>query len=108
MAATAPLGRTGMAITRVGFGACALRDIPAADRPYVFTKGGLIWDENDRRAVARRVGAPESLRREVDASLRRLGVERIDLYQMHRPAEDGTKLEDYWRTFVELKAAGKV
>ncbi len=156
---TAPLGLTGMAITRVGFGAWALgggdwafswgpqdddvaiaairhavesgvnwidtaavyglghseevvgralRDIPAADRPYVFTKGGLVWDENDRRAVARRVGAPESLRREVDASLRRLGVERIDLYQMHRPAEDGTKLEDYWRTFVELKAAGKV
>jgi aryl-alcohol dehydrogenase-like predicted oxidoreductase len=33
--------------------------------------------------VARRVGAPDSLRREVAASLRRLGVERIDLYQMH-------------------------
>jgi aryl-alcohol dehydrogenase-like predicted oxidoreductase len=30
----------------------------------------------------------------VDASLRRLGVERIDLYQLHWPAEDGTKFED--------------
>jgi aryl-alcohol dehydrogenase-like predicted oxidoreductase len=67
-----------------------------------------VWNAADRGAPPRRVGAPESLRREVDASLRRLGVEQIDLYQMHWPAEDGTKLEDYWQTFVELKAAGKV
>ena len=40
------------------------------------------------------VGAPASIRREVEASLKRLGVERIDLYQMHWPAEDGTKLGD--------------
>ena len=156
---TAPLGRTGMDITRVGFGAWALgggdwafswgpqdddqavaairhavevginwidtaavyglghseevvaralRDIPVADRPYVFTKGGLVWDEDDRSVVPRRAGAPESLRREVEASLRRLDVERIDLYQMHWPADDGTKLEDYWQVFLDLKAEGKV
>jgi aryl-alcohol dehydrogenase-like predicted oxidoreductase len=86
----------------------ALQDLPEADRPYVFTKGGLSWDDHDRRRPAARVGAPASLRREVEASLRRLGVERIDLYQLHWPAEDGTSLEDYWQTFVDLKAEGKV
>src|SRR2546427_7043638 len=51
---------------------------------------------------------PLSLRREVEASLRRLDVERIDLYQMHWPAEDGTPLEDYWGTLLQLKEEGKV
>jgi aryl-alcohol dehydrogenase-like predicted oxidoreductase len=86
----------------------ALRDLPEADRPYVFTKGGLVWDEADRSKQPRRVGEPASLRREVEASLRRLGVERIDLYQMHWPAEDGTPLEEYWQTFVDLRAEGKI
>ena len=39
----------------------------------------------------------------MEASLRRLGVERIDLYQMHWPAEDGTPLEEYWQVFADLK-----
>lgn len=86
----------------------ALADLPENDRPYVFTKGGLIWDESNRNAPAARVGAPDSLRRELDASLQRLGVERIDLYQLHWPAEDGTPLEEYWPVFVEMKAQGKV
>jgi len=86
----------------------ALRDIPADDRPYVFTKAGLVWDEHDRSAPPRRVGDPLSIRREVEASLRRLAVERIDLYQMHWPAEDGTPLEDYWGTLLQLKDEGKV
>src|SRR6202161_2804757 len=53
--------------------AAALADFPEADRPYVFTKGGLVWDPADRSAAPRRVGAPASLRAEVEASLRRLG-----------------------------------
>src|SRR5688500_2540563 len=120
--ATRTLGRTGMEITRVGFGAWAiggggwafawgdqddsqsmaamryavqrgvnwidtaavyglghseelvgrvLRELPPGDRPYVFTKCGLIWDEQDRTAVAKRIGRPESLRREIEQSLRR-------------------------------------
>ena len=156
---TAPLGTTGMRITRVGFGAWAiggggwtfawgnqddadsiaairhaverrvnwidtaaayglghseeivaraLRDIPVDDRPYVFTKAGLVWDEHDRATPPRRVGDPLSIRREVEGSLRRLDVERIDLYQMHWPAEDGTPLEDYWGMLLQLKAEGKV
>ncbi|KGI78113.1 aldo/keto reductase [Oleiagrimonas soli] len=86
----------------------ALADIPEHDRPYVFTKCGLTWDPNDRKAPPRQVGAPDSLRREVDASLQRLGVERIDLYQMHWPAKDGTPLEVYWETLLDLKKEGKV
>jgi aryl-alcohol dehydrogenase-like predicted oxidoreductase len=155
---TRPLGRTGMAITRVGFGAWAiggpwavgwgaqddgdsirairhalerginwidtaaiyglghseqvvrraLAETPIGERPYVFTKCGLVWDENDRTAPPRQVGAPASIRREVEASLNRLGVERIDLYQMHWPAKDGTPLEDYWQTLLDLKREGKV
>lgn len=156
---TRPLGRTGMSITRVGFGAWAiggpdwavgwgaqddrasiaairhaiarginwidtaavyglghseavvrqaLAEIPADRRPYVFTKGGLVWDETDRTALPRQVGAPASLRREVEASLKRLGVERIDLYQMHWPAKDGTPLAAYWQTFLDLKQEGKL
>ncbi|WP_026872597.1 aldo/keto reductase [Inquilinus limosus] len=86
----------------------ALREIPADRRPYVFTKGGLVWDEANRLAPPKRVGAPDSLRREVEASLRRLGVERIDLYQLHWPAEDGTSIETLWQTFLDLKREGKV
>jgi aryl-alcohol dehydrogenase-like predicted oxidoreductase len=86
----------------------ALADIPQSERPYVFTKCGLIWDESDRKAFPKQVGAPESLRREVEASLKRLGVERIDLYQMHWPAEDGTPIDVYWQTLLDLKKEGKV
>jgi len=67
-----------------------------------------VWDERNRAAPPRRSGDPLSLRREVEASLRRLDVERIDLYQMHWPAEDGTPLEDYWGTLLQLKEEGKV
>jgi len=86
----------------------ALKGLPPRARPFVFTKCGLVWDERDRAAEPRRVGAPASLRRELEASLRRLDVEAIDLYQMHWPAEDGTPLEDYWGTLLRFKEEGKV
>jgi len=88
--------------------AAALAGIPEADRPYVFTKAGLVWDPADRSAAPRRAGSPASLRAEVEASLRRLQVERIDLYQMHWPAADGTPVEEYWQAFADLKREGKV
>jgi aryl-alcohol dehydrogenase-like predicted oxidoreductase len=88
--------------------AAALAGMPEADRPYVFTKGGLVWDPADRSAAPRRVGAPASIRTEVEGSLRRLRVERIDLYQMHWPAEDGTPLEEYWQVFTDLRREGKI
>jgi aryl-alcohol dehydrogenase-like predicted oxidoreductase len=86
----------------------ALRDMPLNDRPYIFTKAGLVWDAHDRAAAPRRIGDPANIHREVEASLARLGVERIDLYQMHWPPEDGTRLADYWGALLQLKAEGKV
>ncbi len=101
---TAPVYGVGHAEEVVGR---ALRDIPLADRPYVFTKVSLVWDESDHSIPPRRVGTPASIRREVEASLRRLQLERLDLYQMHWPADD-TPLEVYWQTLLDLKREGKV
>jgi aryl-alcohol dehydrogenase-like predicted oxidoreductase len=86
----------------------ALAELPADGRPFVFTKCGMVWNDQDRREMPKQVGAPASIKREVEASLRRLGVERIDLYQMHWPASDGTPLEGYWQTLLDLKREGKV
>ncbi|MGE5764481.1 MAG: aldo/keto reductase [Mycobacterium leprae] len=159
MLPTAPLGTTGMDITRVGFGAWAiggagwrygwgpqddaesvrtvrhaveagvnwidtaavyglghseevvapaLDGVPEGDRPFVFTKCGLVWDPQHPTEEPRLVGRPDSIRREVEDSLRRLRVERIDLYQMHWPAQDGSRVADYWAALLDLKAQGKV
>jgi aryl-alcohol dehydrogenase-like predicted oxidoreductase len=84
----------------------ALAGIPEADRPLVFTKCGLVPTGNPMDPP-RRVGTPDSVRAEAEASLKRLNVERIDLLQMHWPAAEGS-LDDYWGTLVELKAEGKI
>ena len=85
-----------------------VRSLPQSDRPFVFTKCGLIWDERDRMQEPRRVLKPESIRRECEASLRRLGIERIDLYQFHWPDETGTPIEDSWAEMGRLIEEGKV
>jgi aryl-alcohol dehydrogenase-like predicted oxidoreductase len=85
-----------------------LRELPAAERPLVFTKCGLVWDERNRMAEPRRVLRPESIRKECEASLHRLGVQQIDLYQFHWPDEAGTPVEDSWQTMVRLVEEGKV
>lgn len=86
----------------------ALRDMPTADRPYVFTKCGLTFDRSRPDEGPHNVLATASLRREVEDSLRRLGVDRIDLYQVHWPPEDGTPLAEYWQTMLDLKEQGLV
>jgi aryl-alcohol dehydrogenase-like predicted oxidoreductase len=86
----------------------ALAALPAASRPYIFTKCGLVWDEGDPKVEPRRVLRPASIRRECDASLKRLGVARIDLYQFHWPDETGTAVEDSWDTMLRLVEEGKV
>jgi aryl-alcohol dehydrogenase-like predicted oxidoreductase len=85
-----------------------LQDLPAGDRPFVFTKCGLVWDDSNRMAVAIRNSQPDSVARECDASLRRLKVERIDLFQFHWPDETGTPVEDSWGAMVRLVEQGKV
>ncbi len=85
----------------------ALTGLPPSRRPYIFTKCGLVWDEKSPMTPPRQIGAPASIRNELEQSLRRLGVDRIDLYQMHWPAQD-VALEDYWQTLNDLKKEGKV
>ena len=85
-----------------------LRELPDGERPYIFTKCGLVWDEEDRMKEPDRVLRPESIRWEVETSLRRLGVERIDLYQFHWPDDTGTPVEDSWGEMVRLVEEGKV
>jgi aryl-alcohol dehydrogenase-like predicted oxidoreductase len=82
--------------------------LPAADRPFVFTKCGLAWNENDRMANPQRMLTPESIQRECEASLGRLRVERIVLYQFHWPDETGTPVEDSWGAMVNLIEQGKI
>jgi len=84
----------------------AVAELPDAERPLVFTKCGLVWDEG--ATTVHNVLAPESIRRECDDSLRRLRVEAIDLYQMHWPTWDETPIENSWATMAALVDEGKV
>jgi aryl-alcohol dehydrogenase-like predicted oxidoreductase len=86
----------------------ALEGIPTGSRPYILTKCGLVWDDRHPEVPPRQVLKPESIRRECEASLRRLGLERIDLYQFHWPDQTGTAVEDSWETMTRLVAEGKV
>lgn len=86
----------------------ALRRLPAADRPLVFTKCGMIPDRAHPYQEPTRVLRPESIRFEVEASLARLGVERIDLYQFHWPDAVGTPVEESWGEMSRLVDEGKV
>src|SRR6476661_609567 len=74
------------------------------NRPYVFTKCSMVWDE--RREIGHSLKA-ESIRHECEASLRRLRVEAIDLYQVHWPDPDG-EIEEGLATLASLQAEGKV
>ena len=86
----------------------ALTPYRTGEDVYVFTKCGRNWYgrpdgviENDLR--------PDSIRHECEQSLRRLGVERIDLYQIHWPDwTTGTPIEESWSALAELVDAGKV
>ena len=86
----------------------AVGDIPENERPYLFTKGGLVPDPE--RSFDRPTGnlQPASIRSEVEGSLRRLGAEHIDLYQFHRPDETGTAVEDSWAEMIRLLEEGKI
>jgi aryl-alcohol dehydrogenase-like predicted oxidoreductase len=83
----------------------AVGSIPEADRPLVFTKCGLVWEPGG--TTVSNVLAPASIRKECEDSLRRLGVEAIDLLQIHWPSEDGTPIEESWATLAALVEEGK-
>ena len=74
------------------------------NRPYVFTKCGRVWD--DQRQIGKRLKAA-SVRAECEASLKRLRVDVIDLYQIHWPEPD-EDVEEGWAEVAKLRAEGKV
>jgi aryl-alcohol dehydrogenase-like predicted oxidoreductase len=83
-----------------------------AKRPYVFTKCSLVWD--DSRKISHNLQAA-SIRREAEASLKRLGTDSIDLYQIHWPAWAGNpesaspgSIEEAVAEMSKLRAAGKI
>ncbi len=74
-------------------------------RPQLFTKCGLRWDE---KGMIERELTPQSVRRECEESLRRLGTETIDLYQIHWPPLQIEEIDAVWETMAALKQEGKV
>jgi aryl-alcohol dehydrogenase-like predicted oxidoreductase len=78
--------------------------IKGRERPYIFTKCSLVWDEQGHITNSLKA---DSLRREVEASLKRLDIDTIDLYQIHWPNPDAD-IEEGWSTLAQLKQEGKV
>ena len=106
---TAPAYGLGHSETIVGR---ALAEMPDGERPYVFTKCSLTWDDQGTVTHTLR---PDSIRREIEGSLSRLGLERIDLYQIHWPRwpssppdHDPGSIEDAWRTLADVQREGKI
>ena len=81
-------------------------------RPYIFTKCSLVWDDSGK--ISHNLQA-DSIRRECEASLKRLGIDTIDLYQIHWPAWKGAEesasrgsIEEALGTLAKLKEQGKI
>ena len=73
-------------------------------KPFVFTKCERVW--NERREIGKSLKA-DSIRRELEASLRRLQLDAIDLYQIHWP-EPEEDIEEGWTAMAQLQREGKV
>ncbi len=76
-----------------------------AHKPYVFTKCSVRWNLDNRQIY--RILKDGSVQEEIEKSLTRLGVEAIDLYQIHRPIPED-EIEEGWRALVRLKEQGLV
>ncbi|MGD8727788.1 MAG: aldo/keto reductase, partial [Gemmatimonadales bacterium] len=87
----------------------AVREIGSDQRPLIFTKCSIVWD--DEGNVTHSLKA-DSLKQEVEDSLRRLEVDVLDLVQIHRPSwpvgAPDPDLEEGWTALAELKAQGKI
>lgn len=97
---TAPIYGHGHAEKVVGKAINGIRD-----SLIIATKCGRVWEGNGRE-IGKSLKA-ESIRREVENSLQRLGIEIIDLYQIHWPQPD-EEIEEGWTTIAELIKEGKI
>lgn len=79
--------------------------VKGRDDVMVFTKGVLRWNE---RGSVYKDHAEASVTEEIDASLKRLGVERIDLYQIHWPGKDDDSVRTAWTAIKKAIDAGKI
>jgi aryl-alcohol dehydrogenase-like predicted oxidoreductase len=77
----------------------------SGDKPYVFTKCGIVWDKDGKVDYSLKAA---SIRRECEASLKRLKVDAIDLYQAHWSADDLAETLEGWSEMAKLKKEGKV
>jgi len=98
------LGRSERVVAR------ALKELGSRRRPFVFTKGSLVWDSAGQIGHSLKAA---SLRKEVDDSLQRLQTDVLDLYQLHWPKPFGSEgtapdIEEGWETLVLLQQAGKI
>jgi aryl-alcohol dehydrogenase-like predicted oxidoreductase len=87
-----------------------LKECDPALKPYIFTTVTWVFDKEDEgndKAVRVKSLMPESIRKQVEGSLRRLGVDYIDLIQFHWP-DYNTPIEESWETMKKLKKEGKV
>ncbi len=85
-----------------------LREVPDDRRPLIFTKCGPTWDLRDPFKEEPSDLSPANIRRQCDDSLRRLGVERLDLLQFHWPDDGKVPIEESWAEMARLVAEGKV
>ena len=76
------------------------------DRVYIATKCGLVWDDSSTGTVNHRLQG-WSIRQEAENSLMRLGVDVIDLYQVHWPNPD-EEIEEGWAEIARLAEEGKI
>jgi len=76
------------------------------DAAVLATKGGLVANLDGPRPAVERNGRPEHLRAALDASLRRLGTNHVDLYQLHR-VDPEVPVEESWGVLAEAVRAGK-
>ncbi len=80
----------------------AIKELPS--RPIIATKGGLVWDNNGNISGNLK---KESIRTEVERSLQRLGIDVIDLYQIHQP-NPVDDIEEAWCTVADCIQEGKI
>ncbi len=73
-------------------------------KPFIFTKCGFFWGEDKKEFPSLK---RDTILKEVDNSLMRLGIDAIDLYQIHWPNPE-QDIEEAWETLAEIKETGKI